>query len=274
MFSFNKGRALAKIKGGEYDGEIIYIKSDNDKCCEKCSEKCCYTKKRCCKLCNQCCGKDDEEFDEIELENSKLITLPNTETREIPYVAGPSGSGKSTHSSKYVEVYKKLFPEKMFLLFSRKDNDPILDKLNPTRILINEELVNDPIDITKELSGGAIVLFDDVTTIQDDKVRKAVEKLMMDIMEVGRSYDVYIIITNHLVIPNEKKFARTLLNEIQSITIFPKSGSAQQIRYALKTYFGFNNKQIDKVIGLPSRWVTIYKTYPQCVVYETGCYIP
>jgi hypothetical protein len=92
-------------------------------------------------------------------------------------------------------------------------------------------------------------------------------------MEVGRKLNCNMIITNHLVIPNEKKFARTLLNEINMISLFPKSGSSQQIKYALKTYWGMNNKQIDKILDLKSRWVIISKTYPQYVLYENGCFI-
>lgn len=272
MLSFNKGRPLAKIKGGEFNNRIVYVRGDNNVCCNRCSEKCCRGK-RCCRKCERCCDIT-EEFDKIKLEEGRMRPLPNVDTREILSINGPSGSGKSTFAANYVEVYNKLLPQLPIYLFSRKDNDPPLDKLNPIRVPIDENLINNPIDVLTEFPGGAILIFDDVTTIYDDKLKKAVEKLMMDAMEVGRSAEVYLVITNHLVIPNEKKFARTIMNELQALTIFPKSGSSQQISYALKNYFGFNKQQIEKILNLPSRWVTVYKTYPQCVVYEKGCYIP
>jgi hypothetical protein len=63
------------------------------------------------------------------------------------------------------------------------------------------------------------------------------------------------------------------MNEMQSMTVFPKSGSAQQIKYALKTYFGLDKNQIENIINLPSRWVTIFKGFPQTVMYENGAFI-
>ena len=43
MLSFNKGRPLAKILGGEYDGEIIYLNTEDEDyegpCCKKCIEE-------------------------------------------------------------------------------------------------------------------------------------------------------------------------------------------------------------------------------------------
>ena len=141
------------------------------------------------------------------------------------------------------------------------------------QVKIDETILEHPINIETELVGGSILLFDDCNTLQNDKLKKQIDKLMGDIMEVGRKLDITIIITNHLVIPNERKMARTLLNEAQIITVFPKSGSTQQIAYALKTYFGLSKRQIDELLDLPSRWVTVYKNYPMFVMYEYGAYI-
>jgi hypothetical protein len=291
MLSLKKGRPIAKIIGGPDNNEILGVVTEDEmkSCCSKCSDKC--YKKKCC---NKCCklksqdedsdydseefnsessSEDEEDETYFEVDNGKLMQLPNIESREIAYIAGPSGSGKSTYAADYAEYLKKIFPEKDLYVFSRKDDDPPLDKLKPIRIKIDESLVQNPIDLTKELSDGAIVIFDDVNTIIDDKQKKAVDKLMADIMEVGRSYGIYIIITNHLVIPSEKKIARTIMNELHTLTIFPKSGSAQQIRYALKTYFGLDRKQIELILKLPSRFVTISKSYPMYVLYDKGAFI-
>lgn len=206
----------------------------------------------------------------------KLIPLPDLTERFVDYIAGPSGSGKSTVASGIATEFKRVYPNKPIYIFSRTDarKDPAYKHLRPIQIDVDETLLEDPIDITDEIrEGGALMIFDDCGTIQNDKLRKEVEKLMSDAMEVGRKLNCNMIITNHLVIPNEKKFARTVLNEFNTLTVFPKSGSAQQIRYALKTYIGLSNKQIDDILGLKSRWVRVSKTYPQYVLYDKGAYI-
>lgn len=219
-------------------------------------------------------SKNDDEY-QRPISNVKLEPRLNPYERTVSYIAGPSGSGKTTYALDIIKPYVALFPEKPFYLFSRTDykEDPAYKGLKPIQIMINENMLKYPIDITKELAGGSIVMFDDCNTIREDSLRKAVEHLINDILEVGRKLDITIVLTSHLVIPNEKKSARTILNEIQQLTVFPRCGSSQQIRYCLKTYFGLSNKQIDDILKLKSRWVTISKSYPNYVMYEKGCFI-
>lgn len=296
MLSLAHGRPLAIINGGEYDGEIIRVDlehptekveskfggCDSD-CCSKCSQRC---------LNNPCCdycsiyyefsddGESEDEYNEDEdfgnrfTTDGKLYQIPNIDTREVVYVAGPSGSGKSTYVSYYIKNYAELFPDKDIFLFSRKDTDPVLDKIkNLHRIEINEELIKDPIDVVKELPSGGLICFDDVNTIQDDKLRKQISKLKNDILEIARANNVYCIITSHLVIPDEKKDARIIMNELHTFTCFPKSGSQYQIDYVLKKYFGLSPLTISAIMHAPSRWVTIYRSYPQIVMHEHGVHI-
>lgn len=276
MFSLTKGRPIARIVGGDFDNEIIHIFDENvdkDKCCNRCSIKC--KKKACCGGCEKCYSKTHQIGKEFSLREGSLKPLLNIRERQVDYNAGPSGSGKTTIAAEKIKSYRKIFPEKELFIFSRANiaNDPALKGLGGAQIKIDESLIENPIDIEKELSGGCIILFDDCNTIQNEKFKTQIDRLMSDIMEVGRKLDITVIITNHLVIPNEKKFARTILNEMQTLTIFPKSGAGQQIRYALKQYFGLNNKQIDTIFQLPSRWVQISKTYPIYVLHEKGAYL-
>lgn len=278
MLSFSDGKPIAHIIGGPLNNEIIFIRTEEDeppkKCCRKCS-KLCY-RKQCCKKCSLCKEEIIKDIgNSFKLKDGKLFPLMNTDARSVNYIAGPSGSGKSTFAGNLIEEYRKIFPEKELFIFSRTDamNDPALKKLKGSQIEISNNLIEEPIDIEKELSGGCVLLFDDCNTIQNAKFKKAVDDLIADILETGRKLGITIIITNHLVIPNEKKIARTILNELQYITVFPRSGSAQQITYALKTYFGLTKKQIETILQLPSRWVTISKSYPMYVIYEKGCYL-
>ncbi len=207
-------------------------------------------------------------------EGIQLTPIPNLEARSVDYVAGPSGSGKSTIASGMAHEFKKVYPKKPIYIFSRTDarDDPAYAKLNPLQIDL-ESLVQEPFDVTTEIPGGCLMIFDDCQTIQNDKMKKEIDKLMEDCMEIGRKLGCWMIISNHLVIPNEKKLARTIMNELHTLTVFPKSGSSQQIRYALKTYFGLTNNQIDKILALKSRWVKISKSYPMYVLHSGGAYI-
>ncbi len=334
MFSFEKGKAIAKIIGGIYDGQILHIDTEEPKkekpkqkpkgktvrggaapkpkskpkpepkskgkyiecnecddiCCDDCnSEDCEY--EACCKKCclfteegsdieeNSDIEEDDyEELDEVVEEDrvtemelpdeGVLQQIPDIEGRQVCYVAGPSGSGKSTYAAQYIAMYKKLFPENEIIVFSRKPSDPVLDKLKPSRFIIDESIVTNPIDITQDLDGPCLVLFDDVDTVQSDKIRKAVSKLKNDILEIGRSYEVYILVTSHLINGNDRKDSRTIFNELHTFTFFPKAGNRYAIDYALKNYFGLDKKTICKLMDLPSRWVSISRSFPQYALYE------
>ena len=272
MLTFkDKGKAIAVIHGGPLDGEIISVTEE-----EKNTGGSYYS------------DSEDEFYSDDDYEDDindkffdlhgqgKLVPVPSVDTRQVTYIAGPSGSGKSTYASEQAMKYRKLFPKNPIYIFSRLDNDSAFDSKfspPPIRVKINESLITNPIDITKQIKGGALVIFDDVDTIPDEKIRKAVVKLENDILEVGRHQNVYIICTSHLINGNDKKFSRTILNEAHTVTVFPKSGSSYQINYMLKNYMGCNKKQIDHILSLPSRWVTVIKGYPQAIIHEGGCFL-
>lgn len=272
----NVGKPIAKIEGGSYDKEIITLIDpytiDQKSCCKKCSKKC--EKKRCCGGCKMCFNKKPTSNmgKHAKTIEGKITQLPNFFERSVHYICGPSGSGKTTEAVNIAQAFKKVFPKKDIYLFSRSDaeDDPALVKLKPIQIKINESLIENPIDITKELNGGTLIIFDDCNTIQDLKLKKIVENLMKDIIEIGRKLKIWIIITNHLVIPDEKKIARCIMNEFQTITVFPQSGSRQQIEYAFKTYIGLKKSTINEILSLPTRALTVSRTYPQYVIYDSG----
>jgi adenylate kinase family enzyme len=248
MLNLHKGRIIAKINGGNNNGRYIYI-DDN--------------------------YNDGANIMETK-ETTKIIPMMDYKSeRSICYVAGPSGSGKSTYCANIIKEYIKLKKNIDIYIFSRTEykNDSAYKNLKMIQIEINEELLTNGIDIEKEIRPNSIMLFDDINTIQNENLKKYMEKLITDIMEVGRKLKINCIVTNHLIIPNERKYARILLNEIQYLTVYPKSGSSQQISYVLKTYFGLTQKQIKTVLKLNSRWVTICKMYPITVISENGVYI-
>lgn len=303
MLSFEQGRPIAIIKGGGYNGELIHIsdKVDPSKSIQPSNIDDYVTERF---LMDHRTGKidihdiemiqlalannipirkeltelydkaknhyDKKRLTSLEIHDGKIQQLPNKATRDSLYIAGASGSGKSTYASFYIREYQKMFPKNRIIVFSRVAMDPAFDTIKGLkRFLIDDSLVEKPIE-PKELT-NSLVIFDDIDTIPDKKQNEAVRQLRDSILETGRHESIYVISTSHQLM--NYKHTRTLLLEATSTTFFIKSGSAYHINRFLKEYCGLNKKQIQHILNLPSRWVTILKTYPQCVLYETGCYL-
>jgi hypothetical protein len=160
-------------------------------------------------------------------------------------------------------------PEKKIYLFSRVAKDEALDDLSPARFLIDQDLVTDP--PKPEAFRNCIVIFDDIDTIPDKKHADCVRKIRDDLLETGRHEDVTVISTSHQIA--NYKNTRTLLNEASSVTIFPQSGSKYHIERYLKTYGGMDRATVQKILKLPSRWVTHYRWAPQFILHEHGSFL-
>jgi len=212
-------------------------------------------------------------YNEIVLGKNKIEPLLDSDKRQIAYIAGASGSGKSYYAAMLARNFKKAFPKRAIYFFSRTpwEDDPAYKKIKPIQVNIADVLGEDPIQ-SEDIDRNSLVIFDDVGTINDKKLQEAVFHLMNDIMEVGRKMGLWLVITNHLINPTSKTFGRTVLNELQTLTIFP-AGAFSQVKYVLKNYFGLGPKDIKRIFDLKSRWVTISKTYPMYVMHEHGVYI-
>jgi hypothetical protein len=215
-----------------------------------------------------------------------LFMIPDTKSRQSLYLAGPSGSGKSTFAFNYAKWWQNDIGrgDGVIFIFSRLDEDPVLDqlvdysskRLKPIRILINDELVHDPIDpvemseMAAKKSGGkpALVIFDDIDTIKDDGQKRAVQKLRDDILETGRHQDIYVITTAHLLM--NWKATMTSLNEAHVVVFFPHSTGRYQINRFLQQHCGLSIQQCRKVCNIESRWLAVYRHYPQYLMWETG----
>lgn len=247
MLSFKDGDAIARIISGKYKDKVIFVDT---------TEK-----------------VPGAKYNKIDLKGNQLQQILDPDKRSVIYIGGASGAGKSTYAAEIVKVFKKLFKKKDVYFFSRTDvrDDPAYTKLKPIQVKIDQKLVDDPI-LVEDIEKGSMIVMDDIGTIHDKYEKEAVMKLVEDILEVGRKMKLYLILTSHLINPTNKQFARTILNELTSLTFFPKSGS-YQIAYVLKNYWGLDKKQIDEILKLPSRWVTITRGFPTIIMYEHGCYI-
>ena len=212
---------------------------------------------------------DNKDQKEMILYKGQLEPVPSQESRDILFIAGPSNSGKSTYAAKYSMQYKRTFPRRKIYVFSRITFDEAFDEFDPIYIKLNDEIIENPLDT--KLFVDSLIIFDDIDTIQDDEIRKEICKFRNDILETGRHQNISIVITSHQM--SNYQATRIILNEAQSITFYPKSGSTNGIVYVLKKYVGMSKDQINRIFEIQSRWVTVVKIYPMCVFYETGIYI-
>ncbi len=195
---------------------------------------------------------------------------------EISYIYGPNGSGKTYYGATYAHEWSKMFKDWPIYLFSRRDKDKVLDEL-PTlkRVEIDERLITEP--LTMDNFGNSLVIFDDIDTIVNLKIRLAIQNLRDDIMETGRQKMIYVINTSHLGM--NWKPTRTVLNEANSYTLFPRRGNYDQNFKILRDKMGLKKDVITLLIDKPNGlgyigkwgWLTIYRDVPQYVIYELGC---
>lgn len=200
----------------------------------------------------------------------KFIPIPNPNLeRTITYIFGPSGSGKSYMTAMLVKQFRKLNPNSEVYLFSKLTDDKVLDEQQVKRIDINT-LKDEPIDVA-EIPEGSLCIMDDCDCIEDKKVNEEIQKLQNSILQVGRHHKISLIITSHL--GSDYKRSRVVLSEMHSCVVYPSSGSFQQIKYILQHYMGMDNKQIQRIKGLKSRWALISRNYPIYVLSENEVFL-
>ena len=247
MFNINnadikKGRSIAKVCGGKYNNKIItYIDKETD---------------------------DDEiyrEFDHIDLDDGKFEPFPNLDReRDVIFIAGPSGSGKSFYTKLYLRNYMKMYPKNGLYMFSKLTEDSSLDDVKELRrIKIDKTLITSPLDV--EDFKDCLIIFDDIDCIKDKAQKEALNDLKDSVLETGRHTRTTILITSHLACKGAE--TRSILNECHSLTFF--LGSGMPVDYLLQNYVGLQKKQIQALKLIPSRSVTIFRSYPMMVMTET-----
>lgn len=234
------GQPVAQIVGGEMNGKIIYINTDEDA--------------------DNLIKKPIKNM--IQLKNGRLQPIRDTtKEREVLYIFGASGSGKSTYVKNYIKAQRKLEKKKIpVYLFSYLDEDESLDEIEPMRIRLDDSLLENPISLD-EFEEGSIIIYDDVDCIPNKPLRQYLIALANEILQVGRHYKLNIIFTSHL--PTLKNESRIILAECHHIVYFPKcGGNGRQTNYLLKEYLGLDKKIISMLKNSKSRWADISTRYP------------
>lgn len=283
MFTFEKtsnGKnniPVAKIIGGRDDGLLLCIDPNKDQFTDKKNPK--RKKRHYSDSDSESYSEDETYFPDYECEDGRMDERLPIEGRSCVYICGQSGAGKTEKMLSLIKPYLNFFPRKKVFLFSRTKytEDPAYRKydIKPVQITIDENLFANPIDITEELNcpDGSVVLFDDCATVQSDKLKKCIDKLIIDILEVGRKLGITCLITSHMIIGNSRDTSRVILNECNTWCLFPKAGSVGQAKYALKQHMGLSDRQIKELMALPSRSVSIHKSYPNYIFCDKIAYI-
>lgn len=210
-------------------------------------------------------------FEEYKCLNGEVIhQIPVKQLeRDVGYISGKSGSGKSTYVSTYVDQFHKMFPKRPIFLFSFFPEDKNLKQKYIKRIKLDDKFVSTELFI--EDFENSLIIFDDIDTIKNLAIKKKLKGINDTILECGRHHNITYLYTSHLT--NKSNETRTILNESGSLTIFPKMMMTKAFKYLLGEYFGLSKAQIKMIYNLPSRAITIHKTYPHVVTYEKGAFV-
>lgn len=243
MFNVSKkGKPICKVVGGEDDGEVIYLdpQATEDK------------------------GKIKKNyFQKLEIKDGTFQQVPDiSQERECGMITGMSGSGKSYYTNNFIRQYKLAHKKNPVYFFSVLGEDKSIDPKLVSRVRIDEGLITEPITINDVKD--SLCVFDDIEMIKDKKIKDALFDFINEILTTGRHTNTSCILTVHY--PNSK-YIRTLLNECHWFVYFP-FGSNRATNYVLENYIGVSSKDIKYIKGLKSRWATVFKNYPQCVLTE------
>jgi predicted AAA+ superfamily ATPase len=241
----NEGRPVCKIIGGKYDNKIV-------------------------------CYKDDDEYDleskegkynnflGLTLTDGKFTPYPNTtKERDVCSFFGPSGSGKSYLAKAYIKEYHKIKPKNPMYLLSTVDEDASLSDVKLNKILLDQSLVSDPIEM-EDFGDNCLIMLDDIDTVSNKDIKAKIDGLKDQILETGRHKKITCLVTSHLATKGRE--TKTLLNESNLIVIYPSSGSNYDT--LLINYLGLNTKQIQRLKQFKSRWVAFIRSYPIIVFTE------
>ena len=211
--------------------------------------------------------------------NKKLLTLEDNEQfmiyptvkPERVYIVGPNGSGKSWQAGKYCESYNMAYPKNKIIMFSPHERDDAYRNVKNLIImdLMDLSLYEEPMDITR--LKNCLIIFDDCDNHQNPKAKKWLDAMEKDLIMNGRKYGIYVLSIAHMMMNGQN--TRHKIAESNRTIFFTHAGSSYHITRYLTIYQGLSKEQIQTIMTLKSRWVCISSSYPQYVLYDTGCYL-
>lgn len=198
-----------------------------------------------------------------EVTSSNLKIIPKINERECILISGPSGVGKTYMAMDYVRQFKKIKPKHNILLYSKKPFE---------NLGLKYKHMNESIKAVSDMKlpdiKNSLVIFDDYENISDSKDgTKAIESLLNNILNVGRTFDIYCIVITHVMM--NYRLTKNILNECNKIILFPNGGNKYQYKKYLQTYMGLGKDQIEQILRMKDRHVVINKTFPTHLLSKT-----
>lgn len=179
------------------------------------------------------------------------------------YISGQSGSGKSYYTGQLLKQYKKAYPKNEIYILSSVNEDKSFDSMKVNRINLEGLLTE---DLQAADFKNSLVIIDDCDCITNKAIKNKVLSIQNQLLETGRHHNVSVIITSHLT--TDGAVTKRSLNESMRIVIFPANMNGRNFKYLMENYLGFDKKQMAYLKDLPTRALTIAKTYPGCIISE------
>jgi len=255
MFNYSEGQIIAIVKSSTKKDKILYIEEEPE-------------------------NEDIKYYDRISLKSDEYFQPIGNKTLSRPVcwaLLGANGSGKSYQIGKFLSnYYIKTFPKHNIYLFSEKAEDVELDKFKSIkRIKLDDALLDDKITLedlhtVSKTNDGVLCIFDDIDAL-DRALKKYMYSLVSKIFNVGRSYKINIIVTNHAITNGPE--TKAILNECNMITTFPKLGWNVQMARFWEKYVGLSKKEITMLRKNKGRPSTYYRTLPNVVVQQHDAFI-
>jgi hypothetical protein len=299
-----KARPVARVKGGEYDGEILYLNEDHPSGAGNRKPKATFNRSRYAKA----------------LEGMKPAEKTKTFVRlEEAFTKGLPTSSLSGESEAVKNVYDKIVKDSASDKNIELDDEGIFEllpscdpsrrevwyiagqsgsgkswiaknlafyynKLFPDRGVylvskLNEDATLDTLKFLRRINiqsfvddypdleefKDCMVIFDDYDTLTGD-AEKVITKIVDDLAIMGRHTNTTMLCLSHYL-TNYKK-TRLLLNEATHIVVYPLSTSYHALRYLLKNYVGVDEEDLKRQRKIGSRWLCYSKGFPQYMVAQ------
>ena len=260
--------AVAEIVSGNSAGTEIWLNT------ESCEGKC--------RRPGPCCEEAEQTpMKRINLKDGKMVPMPREDTASHGFIFGPTSSGKSVFCVEYAQQYQRIYPDNPIYLVSYVEEDDSIDKIDGLIRIPLDDIING--DITGKAIENSLIIFDDVDALppkpegvdpQDFNAKEIfakVEELRDQLLTTGRHFGVSCLITSHL--GADFKHTKKPINESSFVVVFPRAGNFAQVDRILRVYAGLTKKQVSEIQQLPSRWVYLYKHFPNYIVHEKGIYL-
>lgn len=268
MFSFvERGsiKGVAQVKGGMLDGKILYLHRRDPKLHKEIPKG---------------------FFDKIDLDKSfgddgsTFTYFPETRENFVDMVciSASTGAGKSTLVAQMAEKVKDIFDlqnDDITIVKKSEIVDKAFDALDPNYVYVNDDFLNEPPTIDDIVESGTpngikVLIFDDLDTISNLKLKKSFIAFQNTILQEARKSNIYSFICQHQLARGMD--TKVILTEASYLVFFP-THLVSDLKYALERYADFSKSFIQKIKKSTSKWIMFHQHYPRFILTETECYV-